>query len=244
MKSLPERSGAEFKRRLMPAPACAMPMANFRPVSGSAGKQRGVVLFFALIAMVIMALASVALIRSVDTSTMIAGNLAFRQAATSSGDAGINAAIVWLNAAQTAMDAAGNDVYQDAGCPAACTHTFNITDAAQGYYSNADATINLTDSAVWDAIDQSIVPEITDSSGNRIRYVIQRMCNAGNQRPSTGNCLYSSVVKDENEQGVKKYGEICNTSGCTPEGKSPVIRITARVTGPRNTVSYVQSFVY
>jgi type IV pilus assembly protein PilX len=193
---------------------------------------------------VIMALASVALIRSVDTSTMIAGNLAFRQAATSSGDAGINAAIVWLNAAQSAMDASGNDVYNDPGCPTACVHTFNATDAAQGYYSNADATINPTDSAIWDAIDQSIVPEITDSSGNRIRYVIQRMCNTANVRPSTGNCLFSSAVRDEGEQTVKKYGEVCNSSGCTPAGKSPLIRITARITGPRNTISYVQSFVY
>ena len=38
--------------------------------------QRGVVLFFALIALVAMSLAAVALIRSVDTSTIIAGNLA------------------------------------------------------------------------------------------------------------------------------------------------------------------------
>ena len=45
-------------------------------------KQRGVVLFFALISLLAIMLAAVALIRSVDTSIMIAGNLAFKQAAT------------------------------------------------------------------------------------------------------------------------------------------------------------------
>ena len=45
-----------------------------------AGTQRGLVLFFALIALVAMSLAALALVRSVDTSTLISGNLAFRQA--------------------------------------------------------------------------------------------------------------------------------------------------------------------
>ena len=44
--------------------------------------QRGVVLFVALIAMVVMSLAGVALIRSVDTTGSVAGNLAFREAST------------------------------------------------------------------------------------------------------------------------------------------------------------------
>ena len=59
-------------------------------------QQRGVVLFLALIALVIMSLAAVALIRSVDTNTLIAGNLSFKQAATTSADAGTEAAIAML----------------------------------------------------------------------------------------------------------------------------------------------------
>ena len=43
-------------------------------------RQHGLVLFFALIAMVVMSLAAVALIRAVDTSTLIAGNLACKTA--------------------------------------------------------------------------------------------------------------------------------------------------------------------
>jgi hypothetical protein len=43
------------------------------------GRQRGVVLFIALIVMVAMSLAAIALIRSVDTTNILIGNLAFRQ---------------------------------------------------------------------------------------------------------------------------------------------------------------------
>ncbi len=42
--------------------------------------QRGVVLFVALIGMVVLSLGAVALLRSVDSGTSIAGNLAFKQA--------------------------------------------------------------------------------------------------------------------------------------------------------------------
>ena len=50
-------------------------------ISGSRPRrQRGVVLFVALISMVILALAGVALMRAVDTTAGVAGNLAFRNA--------------------------------------------------------------------------------------------------------------------------------------------------------------------
>src|SRR5205807_10327831 len=54
--------------------ACSMNRARL------AKSQRGVALFFALIAMVVLSLGAVALLRSVDTASSVAGNLAFRQA--------------------------------------------------------------------------------------------------------------------------------------------------------------------
>ena len=44
-----------------------------------------------------MSLAAVALIRSVDTSTVIAGNLASKQSATTSADSGIETALDWMD---------------------------------------------------------------------------------------------------------------------------------------------------
>src|ERR1044072_4039301 len=58
--------------------------------------QRGVVLFIALIVLVALMLASVSLVRSVDTANIIAGNLAFKQASVQAADTGIEAAVAAL----------------------------------------------------------------------------------------------------------------------------------------------------
>jgi type IV pilus assembly protein PilX len=230
------------------------PLPNRKLRTRRAKNQRGVVLFFALIAMVVIMLAAVALIRSVDTSTMIAGNLAFKQAATSAGDAGIENAVQFLAATQTAMQVAGKDVYKDA------SHAFNNTNAATGYYSNADPALSLTTDPVWNAIDPTLTYTdsagnsktigVTDNVGNTILFVVQRMCrvnygaNDTRNIPNTSNCLFSSAALDNDGKQIPLPQDVCIGGGCPSSGQTPQIRITARIKGPKNTVSYIQSFVY
>src|SRR5262249_19535644 len=64
-------------------------------------RQRGVVLFIALIAMVVMSLAGVALIRAVDTSGSAAGNIAFREASVAAVNLAIEQAVNWLYISKT-----------------------------------------------------------------------------------------------------------------------------------------------
>src|SRR5262249_39720144 len=75
----------------------AIRMLTSRQAVGRA-RERGVVLMVALIVLVAMTLAGIALMRSVDTTTLIAGNLAFQQSATNGGDIGTETAIAWLEA--------------------------------------------------------------------------------------------------------------------------------------------------
>jgi Tfp pilus assembly protein PilX len=204
-------------------------------------KQRGVVLFFALIALVAMSLAAVALIRSVDTSTLIAGNLGFKQAAATSGDAGTEAAINWLLQMQNANSA--KNVITDA------THPFNITDLAAnpGYFSNADPGLNLTASSTWNDTNSVLVGAGPDSSGNTVRYLIQRMCRNANvpiqDGSGTVHCLFGVDPANTNPQNVPLPSDICEGTGCPPAGRTPLFRITTRITGPNLTLSYIQAFV-
>lgn len=197
-------------------------------------KQHGIVLFFALIALVVMSLAAVALIRSVDTSTMIAGNLAFKQAATTSSEAGVEAAGNFLFGIEQAN--AGLSVDDP-------THPFNHTNLGvnPGYHSSADPALVLTNEATWDDANNALVGE--DATGNTVRYIIQRMCRTPNVAIKNADCLYSRPQEDGNSQEVG--GEKCSGTGCkAPPGLSPQLRVTVRTTGPKNTVSYVQAFVY
>lgn len=239
MNILPSHSEAEFPCRPIPLSAGVTPRQ--KPlVRRHAMKQRGIVLFFALIALVVMSLAAVALIRSVDTNTRIAGNLAFRQSTSSSAEAGLEAAAEWMAATQTAMDTAGLNVFNDAA------HTFNVTNAATGYYSNADSALNLTSAATW-AAGSSFLVTNADSSGNEVRYIIQRMCLNANQLLSTANCLFSGADVSTGPQGVPLASNICDPTvspGCPKAGQAAQFRFTARVSGPNNTFSYMQSFVY
>ncbi len=200
-------------------------------------KQRGVALFFSLVCLAAIMLAAVILVRSVDTATLISGNLAFQQSATRSGDAGSDAAIAWLATTQ-GLNATKN-VLEDA------THAFNIDNPVAGYYASLDPTKSLTVSGgsnfKWDDTDSVALP--VDSSGNQVRYIIQRIC-----RTSTivkdANCLYSSADVDSNGHHIKLLQEICDGAGCPAGGQTPQIRITSRITGPKNTLSYVQAIVY
>lgn len=185
--------------------------------------QKGVVLFVALVALLVMSLAAVALIRSVDTSTMIAGNLAAKQSAIASADSGIETALGWLG-----------------GLPN--LSTLNANNLAQGYY--ASQTIDPT-TLDWDASDSALaagagISAGKDTSGNTTRYVIQRMCR-NDGAPAETNCLFGAPAVNTGSQTVLNAPEAgANIS----TEQSPVYRITARVEGIKNTVSFVQAFIY
>lgn len=189
-------------------------------------KQRGVALFFALIALLVMSLAAVALIRSVDTSTQIAGNLAFKQAATTSADSGLESAIAWV--AVTA--------------PA----TLNSDSAANGYYATAPTTFQHTADATWavgssaPASGDGFVNGYDAATGNTARYVIHRMCRVAGE-PTSANCMFGAVAGGT---GSKSNIDATGAGASIVSGLSPMYRVTARVTGPRNTISYIQAFVY
>lgn len=180
-------------------------------------RQKGAVLFIALIVLVAMSLAGIALIRSVDTTNLIAGNLAFKQGATFGGDWGIEQARTWLQA-QTAGDLYG--------------------DVSGRYYASMQTGLDFTGS------DPSATPfpwntnsfdAGSDPAGNSVRYVIHRMCElAGN--PGSVNCVRTTAGgTGSGTKGGATYGGFA-----LPSSSQIYFRVTARVTGPRNTVSYVQ----
>lgn len=197
--------------------------------SGRRARQRGVVLLITLIALVTLALAALALVRSVDTNIIVAGNVSLKQAATLSADSGVESGISWLNATESN--------------PALGLEHFDANQAAAAYYATSTGFDPLDD-ATWnggvtvaDAGGADIDLDGRDQSGNRIRYVIQRMC-AEEGEPDVNNCL---IVEGESDTSSMR---VMDDPPPSEPPLSPIYRITARVDGPRNTVSYVQAFVY
>jgi Tfp pilus assembly protein PilX len=201
-------------------------------------RQRGLALFFALICMVAIMLAAIVLVRSVDTATLISGNLAFQQNATRSADSGTEAAITYLLARQATTST--QNVLIDG------THALNVDAPTAGYFASLDPAKSLTSTSGshfnWDNNDSVGLAE--DGAGNTVRYIIQRMCRTSGVGVSTAVCLMSAATVDTNKQNILLPQEVCNGPGCPAAGQTPQVRVTSRVTGPKNTLSYIQTFIY
>jgi type IV pilus assembly protein PilX len=196
-------------------------------------RQRGVTLFIALIVLVAMTMAAVAMMRSVDTATVVAGNIGFRQSAVNAADQGIQAAYAWLGATFN-------------------TPAINDDNAANGYFSSVtagEAPDWYTNSASWaNAFNLTLTCPATgantDCAGNTVSYVIHRMCPVANCAPNAtcsgvtnvcGQTLSSTAVSGE---GVEQSAPNFFT---TPPATH--YRVTVRSTGPRASIAYVQTML-
>lgn len=201
-------------------------------------RQQGVVLWIALIVLVAMTLAGIALVRSVDTSNMIAGNMAFKQGVTLSADSGAEVALNWLT-------------------PLQASDTVNTDQPNSGYYANSQADLDLTSSlndsslAVvdWDHNDCQgltfsvcIKPSAAVTVGsNSVSYIIHRLC----RQSGSYNDASNSCVTYQNKSSVSKGRDSIVTGDIRFEPlPTPYYRITSRVLGPRNTTSFVQTTVH
>jgi len=205
-------------------------LPNMHKSPHAAKRQKGLVLFIALIALVAMSLAAAALIRSVDSGVLVAGNLAFKQSAIMSAETGIARAYKYIN-----------------------DNAANLDAPAAGYYANLalnpdlTETLSLTDAGTWTAANSiAITKDLNDTSGNEARMIIQRMCRAAGA-VDQANCLVGVGNKAPNSMGSKSEGGGAGGGGFgAPKGTSDAVvyRATVRVTGPKNTVSYLQAFIY
>ena len=197
-------------------------MLTIAPRIRGRARQGGITLIVALIMLVAMTLAAIALVRSVDTSNIIAGNLAFKEAATHSGDAGIESAISWLEANNS-----GATLYANV--------------FASGYAaSRQDPGAGQSWDDFWTVLanNNQVVTLPADASGNTVSYAIQRLCNAVGDPASPGTgCAVSPTVANatNSSQNAGSVALLFNSQ--------VYYRITARIAGPRNTVDYVQAVV-
>lgn len=197
-------------------------------------QSRGIVLIMALIVLVAMTLGAVALVRSVYTSNVIAGNLAFQQSATHSADAGIEAAIVWLenNNGQIASSTA-------TACTPNTLPVLACNQTAYGYLAiRQDPTGSESWSKFWtDQLAANAKTLAADSAGNTVSYVIQRMCSLPGDAQSTGN---ECATSPRASAGGSSYdSQKDNLAGVS----QVYYRITVKVVGPRNTESFTQTIV-
>jgi type IV pilus assembly protein PilX len=183
-------------------------------------RQAGLVLVIALIVLVAMTLVAIGTMRSVDTGTVVAGNLAFKQSTLNGTDAPLEDAYRWL-----ATNAGGSSLYTDKN--------------ANGYFSAVGVEVDWTDDSNWIAGNVVCTKGCaSDANGNTAYYIIHRMCQTPGQPPG-GTNVCATVSSGSSVEGNSEGFQ----AGQFQPPPSVYYRITARVVGPRNSVSVVQTFV-
>jgi type IV pilus assembly protein PilX len=190
--------------------------------------QQGVVLFVSLIILVAMTLAGIALMRSVDTNVLIAGNLAFRQANTMYADTGVEAARAWL----TANVASLNN---------------NQPGGALHYWANYQEGVNFLGTAAVASDNYNWAQAAAVASPDpaySISYVIHRLCGGtGAPSDASAKCMQASAGGGSGSSGLGTKGVVSYGVQALPGISTIYYRVTVRVSGPRNTLSYVQAIV-
>lgn len=184
-------------------------------------KQQGVVLPITLVALLILLIASVALIRSTETNLMISGNMAFRRDL-------VNQAERALPVVQTIFDtgALSNPQAREADLQASNFFASRQTSNASGIPNQ------LLNTTTFDA--QFASNNIADNTTQiTIRYLIDRICLAAGP-VTTSNCTRTTQNTDTGGDATNLGLEKANGND------TPIYRLSIRATGPRNTEAFFQ----
>lgn len=201
--------------------------------------QRGLSLIVVMIALIIMSIGAVGLIRMVDTGTLVAGNLAFKQSTTSAADGAAERGVAWI---QNAVDLTADN-------------------EAQGYYASSLTTLDVTGKSSlatralvdWNDDDcayaasgsftscKKASPE--ELNGDyRTRYIIARMCKTTGSIDSAVNSCAKPI--NLSSQSTGKGSVDYSTPGASVKSSLPYYRLVVRSVGPRNTISFTETYVH
>lgn len=219
------------------------------PASRLPVAERGVVLLISLMILVALSLAAIALVRSVDTTNVIAGNLAFQKSATISGDAGTEAALKTLVDLKTAQKLDQDDASKaytatavDAVYTSLAGGPINARAWEDYWWASIQKNKNLTNNAVTAKVCGAgggpVCTLPTDLAGNTVSYTIQRLCTRAEPPENASNeCVRVNLP------GGDPRGNFDSPSPEMQPLKQQAYRITTRIVGPRNTISFIQAIL-
>ena len=190
-------------------------------------KQSGVILLVTLLALVIIMLASLAMVRSTDTNLILAGNYVFKRDV--------------MNQAEHAVPII-KALFTTGALQSTSSRT---TDNAEiNYYASIQANNTQGIPITLLAIADNNANNIIDSkSGITVRYVIDRMSLATGI-PSIDNGGFLPINQiDQAGDGLIRgtgNGDTGGNGNQVNGGMASLYRISIRATGPRNTESFLQ----
>jgi type IV pilus assembly protein PilX len=196
--------------------------------------ERGVVLLFCLIALIVMLIGSVALVRSFNTTLFTAGNVAFKRDLQNQGERAVTVVL----AAVGASGPLGTPVARSLNRPGNNYSATILPTNAQGIPNTLLLSARDFDAA-WTA---AAIPTPA-GQGVTIRYVIDRLCDSTGLDSVLGSARCQIV--DNGPMGGSgshlNVAEDASSGGAGATSLQIVYRISVRVDGPRETQAFFQT---
>lgn len=208
--------------------------------------QRGVSLLFAMMALVAMALAAVALVRSVDTGSLVIGNLGFKQDTTAYADQASEAAITFL--AANVSGAALNTHVPDEGYYATSFQTLDPVNQNPSTTTRAVVDWNGDNCASYTAgsfTGGCLEPRTSVSAnGNTTQYLITRLCESQLSATDATNVCASPLTTTAANSPTRGAIDYQNNARFAIPGAGPYFRIVVRAAGARNTSTLTETILH
>lgn len=192
--------------------------------------QGGVILLFGLIALAIMLIGAAAMVRSMNTSLVNAGNLGFKRDLTNQAERAVSTVITLMQSGTL-----GTETARQSSASAQNYSASLLPSNAQGL---PNALVNDTSFSGVGATTNDIA---VSGQAATVRYIVDRMCvNAGAAAPS--HCTMADDPNPTGGSGSETVrAEDSSAGGAGAVGQRVVYRLSIRVTGPRNTQAYFQT---
>jgi hypothetical protein len=192
-----------------------MPYHRVAPVRA----QQGVILLYGLIVLAIMLIGAAAMVRSMNTSLVNAGNIGFKRDLTNQAERAAATVLTLLQTSSTANNYSATILATNAqGLPNVLLNDTTFT------------TVGVTTNDIAVA-DQAIT----------LRWVVDRLCvNTGVAQAS--HCTMANDPAPAGGSGSDLINAIDTTSGGAGAlARRVVYRVSIRVTGPRSTQAFFQT---
>ena len=206
-----------------------MKSRHHRPCN--AAGQRGVTLLFGLIALAIMMIGAAAMVRSMNTSLMIAGNLGFKRDLTNQAERATATVMALMNSGVLATEASR----QSAAVPRNYSASILPTNA-QGI-PNA-----LVDDGNFSTFGAAANDITVADQGVVLRYLVDRLCvNTGVADGSHCTMSDPGSPMGGSASETLRADDSSASGGGGVLPRQTVYRLSIRVSGPRNTQAYFQT---
>ena len=175
------------------------------------GRQQGLALPVMLMMLLVLMISSVYLFKSSNSAALTTGNLVYKDQMSRAADLGLVTAFQWLSTTAVTNK-----------------RLLNTDSHADGYLATFDTTQSTSSAEFWTG-SQTIV----DPSGNKIEYVIHRMCALPVPYDTAGNsCMQTAAPSTLNSPVAIGASLAANTPSYAGSPQLHYV-ITARIFGTR-----------